>query len=158
MLELDSSPHLKWLMSTLGFFALPGAARDLGLVPLSWMPQPIRQLPRQWMAVLGPYKASALWGLHVGIGRRTRVGYALYYFLVMWVVLRGTPIVGALVLATYGLAHGLLLSLEITGIAYHRLDRLDGLLGMDRSDFLFRFSGISLLASGIFLLARATMS
>ena len=145
-------------MLTLGLVALLGAARDLDLVPLSWMPQPTRQLPRHWMAVLGPYRTSALWGLHVGMGRKTRVGHALYYFLVMWIVLGGSPMFGGLVLATYGLAHGAFFSVEIMGIAYLRLHPLEGLLGMERSDFFFRLSGMSLLASGIYLLAHAATS
>jgi hypothetical protein len=155
VLDLDYTFDAPGLTRALGVVAILGAARDLGLLPMSWMPQPSKQLPRHWMAVFGPYRTSLQWGFYVGIGRKTRAGYALYYFLVLWVLVSGNPVFGGLLLATFGLVHGLFLLVEVAGIAYRKLSPIDGLLGINRSDFLFRYSGLSLLGSGLYLLVYA---
>jgi hypothetical protein len=135
-----------------GGLALLGGLWDLGAIPLR-LPEPTKQLPRHWLAVLGPYRTSFLWGLHVGIGRKTRTGSALLYVLTVWILLVGDAAYGARVLSIYGLSHGLLLIAEVAGIATGRMDPLQGLLGLRRSEFFFRYSGLALLACGIFLLA-----
>jgi hypothetical protein len=136
----------------IGGLALLGGLLDLGAIPARLL-EPSKQLPRHWLAVFGPYRTSFLWGLHVGIGRKTRVGSTLYYILIAWIVLVGNPRFGALVLGLYGLSHGLLLIAEVSGIALRTTDPLQGLLGLARSDFLFRYAGVALVLSGVFLLA-----
>lgn len=143
-----AAPHF-----VVGGLAILGGLLDLGAIPVR-LPEPIKQLPRHWLAVLGPYRTSFLWGLHVGIGRKTRVGSTLYYVLIAWIVLIGSPLFGALVLGLYGLSHGLLLIAEVGGIALRATDPLQGLLGVARSDFLFRYAGVALLLCGVFLIAH----
>src|SRR5215813_4851848 len=96
----------------IGVLAVAGGLWDLGVIPVC-LPEPIKQLPRHWLAVFGPYRTSFLWGLHVGIGRKTRVGSTLYYVLIAWIVLSSRPLFGALVLGLYGLSHGLFLIIEV---------------------------------------------
>ena|SRR5579859_4144910 len=153
LLDLGDAADAPVLIVVLGVLAVLGGLTDLGLLPFS-LPQPTRQLPRHWLAVLGPYWTGLLWGLHVGVGRHTRVGYAMYYVLLAWIVLAGRPALGGLVLATYGLAHGVLLLMEVAGIACGKLDLLGGLLGVRRAELFFPFTGGTQLACGLLLLGQ----
>src|SRR5438067_6333725 len=74
LFDLGPASHTAGLLLGMAGLAVLGGLWDLGIIPLS-LPEPIKQLPRHWLAVFGPYKTSFLWGLHVGIGRKTRVGY-----------------------------------------------------------------------------------
>jgi hypothetical protein len=154
LFELPDTAQSPGLMFLVAGLTMLGGLWDLGVVPWS-LPQPIKQLPRHWLRILGPYRTSFLWGLHVGFGRKTRVGYALYYVVTIWIVLTGGPVHGALLLAAYGFSHGLLLLTEVIGIGAGKLDLLDGLFGVDRGNFFFRYSGFALLAVSLFLLTHA---
>src|SRR5436190_540001 len=79
--------------------------------------------------VLGPYRTGFIWGFSVGMLRNTRVGYALYYVMVLWILFAGRPLSAAMVMAIYGGSQGLLLVIEVAGIARGILSLQDGLFG-----------------------------
>jgi hypothetical protein len=132
--------------------AMLGGLHDLGFISVR-LPGPTTQLPRFWMDVLGPYKTGFLWGFFVGLAQKTRVGYSLYYVMILWILLVGSPVLGALVMATYGLTNGLLLVTEVTALAMGRADPEYGLLPPRRNELFFGVGGAVLMACGVFLFA-----
>jgi hypothetical protein len=148
--------HYETIALAMAIPAIVGGLWDLGIIPLP-LPGPTKQLPRHWFAILGSRRTSFLWGLHVGLGQKTRVVSALYYVLTLWIVVRGSPVFGASLLGVYALSHGFLLASEIAAISWGSVDPIHGLMGLDRALFLFRYAGIALLICGVFLLAQPWM-
>jgi len=144
------TPPLLYLMAGV---ALIGGAWDLGFIP--WrVPGCIRQLPRHYMQGLGPYKTGFLWGLYLGMGYRTRPGYALYYVLLLFLLGIGSLAFGATVMAFYGFSHGLLILIEVAAVCAGASQE-HGLLGRGRFAYLTRITGAVLLMYGVLLLANA---
>jgi cytochrome c biogenesis protein CcdA len=79
---------------------LVGAVLDLGLLPVRL---PSRgSVPKKWWIAHGPVKASAMYGLVLGLGVTTFVPFATFYSLLVSAAYLG-PIPGLLVGAAYGL-------------------------------------------------------
>jgi hypothetical protein len=110
----------------------------------------MKQVPRHWLTVFGPQKASFLWGISVGLAFTTMIQYSLYYVVTFWIFLAGQPLLGALALAVYGFAQGALLTLEVLAVK-GGLDYGEGLLGAERSAFFLRFGGVLMVTCGVFL-------
>jgi len=130
--------------------ALFGGLRDLRLLRLR-LPQPTCQVPRYWLNALGLYRTAFLWGFFIGGGIRTRYQYAVMHVLGLWIVLAGSPLWGAGMLALYGTAHGVALAGAM------ELDRYAAPHAMvealpQRSESFFALSGGCLVAmSGLLL-------
>src|SRR5579862_9554514 len=99
----------RWLLGCGGAIYTPGVLIPVGLASVFGglrdlkffrmvLPQPQTQVPASWWPVLGPYKTGFLWGLFVGLFFQTRIQYALYYVVALWVILIGQPYFGAQVL------------------------------------------------------------
>jgi hypothetical protein len=65
-----------------------------------------RQTDPRWRRRLGPEWAALLWGVELGLGFTTVRVTAVYWAAVALVLLLGSPRLGALTMATYGLALG----------------------------------------------------
>lgn len=65
-----------------------------------------RETPRRWLSY-PPSVGAALTGAMLGLGFTTRLGYALWYAVPVLALLTASPVVGAVLFATYGLARGL---------------------------------------------------
>ena len=129
--------------------AIVGGLRDLGFFRLR-LPQPFKQVPRGWLEVFGPRLTGLLWGFSVGLGFNTMIHYALYYVVVAWILLSGNPLLGAQALAIYGLAQGLLLTIEVFALRKENT-YVDGLLGIYRNRFFEQLGGTTLITSAVFL-------
>jgi hypothetical protein len=85
------------------------------------------------------------------------VTYSLYYVVALWVLLAGSPLLGAYVLAVYGLAQGALLTVDVLFMAAG-VDPLGGSWRRNRNSFMFRLSGVALTGTAVFLLAQASLA
>jgi hypothetical protein len=153
LLDLGYEAHPPGVLLPVGCLALLGGLRDLGVVPLR-LPQPAKQVPRGWLEVFGPRTVGFLWGASIGLALNTMIQYSLYYVVALWVLLAGSPLLGAQVLAVYGFTQGAVLVLDVLAMARDS-GRSGGLLGWGRTGFFFRFGGAALLACGVFLVARS---
>lgn len=140
------------ILVPLGVLSLVCGLRDLGILRLP-IPQPRTQVPRYWLAAYGPYKAGLYWGFSIGLIFTTWIEYTLLYVVGLWIFLAGSPWVGMLALALFGMAQGVLLTLEVAVIAA-RGHQGAGLLGPGRCAFFSEFGGVILLACGAFFFAR----
>jgi len=92
--------------------SLPGAVsvlyslRELGLVQVP-APQFRRQVPEKWRFQFRPKLAALLYGLGLGVGLGTRIPVTTFYVVVLWAMLIGNPLLGALGLATFGFGRAL---------------------------------------------------
>lgn len=141
------------VLGPVGCLALLGGLRDLQFLRFR-LPQPFKQVPRRWMFVFGPYRASFYWGVAVGLAFTTMIQFSLYYVLLAWILLAGQPLLGAAVLGCYGLIQGVILLVEIGSISRGSVDSFGGLLGSERSIAFMRYGGSFLVALGLFLMFR----
>ncbi|MGH2588247.1 MAG: hypothetical protein ACRDJE_25285, partial [Dehalococcoidia bacterium] len=95
------------------------ALRDAGVG--RWpAPSLQRQTPRWFRDVFGSTWGSFAWGADLGQGWTSHVLYTGYYGLLVWTVLLGQPLEGALLLAGYGL--GRALPVLVAGVVAPRTD------------------------------------
>jgi hypothetical protein len=153
LLDLGHEANTPGVLLPVACLALVGGLRDLGFLRFR-LPQPAKQVPRGWMEVFGPHKTGFLWGFAVGLAFSTMIQYTLYYVVALWILLAGSPLLGAQVLALYGLAQGVLLILDVLAMAADT-ERSAGLLGWGRTGFFFQFGGAVLLACSVFLAAQS---
>jgi hypothetical protein len=66
-----------------------------------------------WWRTRGPYVAAFLWGFDLGVGFTTIRVASVYWIVVLAVLLIGSPVAGAAMLALYGLGLGLNLTLGL---------------------------------------------
>lgn len=104
------------------------AARELLGLPVP-VPERRRQVPEAWRWRLGPNSASFLYGLGLGIGFLTHVRHGTLVAVSVAAAATGDPLVGAAILAPFGLARGLsllVLARARNAGAFHRVtERLD---------------------------------
>jgi hypothetical protein len=97
-----------WGVAGLGLVALAAAlyvARELGApVPV---PQLRRQVPEWWRTFFPPHVAAFLYGIGLGPGFLTYLGHGTIVVVSVAAFASGRPLVGAAVLAPFGLARGL---------------------------------------------------
>jgi hypothetical protein len=94
-----------------GLAAVAGAAalyavRDLLGLPLP-VPQLRRQVPESWRWRFGPHVASFLYGVGLGIGFLTHVRHGTLVAVSVAAAASGHPVVGAALIAPFGLSRGL---------------------------------------------------
>ncbi len=90
----------------IGGFGLVLAAREW-----RWVKFPLLEVKRQtesaWAHEFGFAMASAMWGLHIGLGFGTRVTYGGFWLLVAVALGFGSPAYGAVLLIVYWLGRAL---------------------------------------------------
>ena len=140
------------LLIPVALLSLIGGLNDIGILHLGTV-GPIRQLPRSYMYVFGPYKTGFLWGLFVGMSYRTRFGYALYWVLGIWALFAGSPLLGMGVMTLYGFIHGFVILADIVSVAYGK-DVGEGLFGQKRTLLFYPMSGVALIALCVLALSQ----
>ena len=99
------------------------AAMDLGLLPLR-LPSVRRQVDRTWLDRYRGWVYGLGFGLQLGLGVTTIISTASVYLVIAIALLSGSPVPGALIGASFGLARGLpqLATKHVT--TFERLNRL----------------------------------
>lgn len=90
----------------IGLLALVLAAREWGWIVLR-VPERKRQTEKSWAHDFGFVIASAMWGLHIGLGFATRVTYGGFWILVLIALALGEPRYGAMLMLAYWLGRAL---------------------------------------------------
>jgi hypothetical protein len=90
----------------LALLALLLAAREWGWIMFP-LPERSRQTEKFWVHNFGFRWASAMWGLHIGLGFATRVTYGGFWVLVCVAVAFGDPRYGAVLMMVYWLGRAL---------------------------------------------------
>ncbi len=92
-------------IALVGALAAAYLARELG-VPVP-VPQLRRQVPDWWRTFFPPHVAAFLYGIGLGPGFLTYVGHGTLVVVSAAALASGRPLVGAVLLAPFGLARGL---------------------------------------------------
>jgi hypothetical protein len=82
------------------------ALREMLGLPIP-IPDRRRQVPEWWRTFYSPPVASLLYGVGLGIGFLTFLGYGTFVAASVAAIATGSPAVGALVCGSFGLARGL---------------------------------------------------
>jgi hypothetical protein len=101
-------------VAILTIVAVMYAARELFGLPIP-VPERRRQVPEHWRWRFSPFVASFLYGLGLGVGFLTHVRHGTLVVVAAAAAMTGDPLVGAAVMAPFGLARGV--SLVVTGAA-----------------------------------------
>ncbi len=88
------------------FLGLILAAREWGWMAFR-LPERKLQTEKVWAHEFGFVTASAMWGLHIGLGFATRVTYGGFWVLVAVTLALGDPLYGALLMLVYWLGRTL---------------------------------------------------
>lgn len=75
---------------------------ELGMARFQW-PQSSWAVPRDWRLLRPRVIVGMLYGFLLGMGWTTRVPISTFYVVAVWSVLCGSPGLGALAMATFGL-------------------------------------------------------
>lgn len=90
----------------IGFLSLVLAAREWGWIGFR-LPERKLQTEKVWVHEFGFVTASAMWGLHIGLGFATRVTYGGFWVLVAVALALGDPVYGAVLMLVYWLGRTL---------------------------------------------------
>lgn len=85
--------------------ALAGGLAELGLLTIPW-PQHRSQVPATWRSQFPVEVTAALYGGILGIGLLTTISFASFYVLVVWTLLSGNVLEGAVMFGLFGLTRG----------------------------------------------------
>jgi predicted permease len=87
-------------------FGVSLAAREWGVISFR-LPEHRRQTEKFWVHEFGFVMASAMWGLHIGLGFATRVTYGGFWLLVTVALVLGDPLYSAVLMLVYWLGRAL---------------------------------------------------
>jgi hypothetical protein len=121
--------------STAGLAAVAAVAGAYLLRESAGLPLPVpdrrRQVPDWWRSFFSPPVAAFLYGLGLGVGFMTFLGYGTFVAVAMAAAVSGDPLLGALLCAPFGIARGLTVmasrraaSAEQAAATVDRLERL----------------------------------
>jgi cytochrome c biogenesis protein CcdA len=82
------------------------AAREWGWIQFH-LPEPARQSEKAWAHYFGFPIASAMWGVHIGVGFATRINYGGFWVLVVLAIVVASPWYGAVLMLMYWLGRAL---------------------------------------------------
>jgi hypothetical protein len=99
------------------------AGRELAGIPIP-LPDARRQVPERWRSQLAPGIASFLYGLGLGVGFATHLRHGTLVAAAAAVVAVGEPVLGALMLAPFGLARAATVLVARRVSSPRRLSRL----------------------------------
>ena len=118
-------PSLPWIA---GAAVLAGAAIDAAaaaLEPSGRLPGPGRQVNEEWLGRYRGWVTGVGFGFQLGLGVATIVTTAAVYSLLVVAAMSGSPVIGAVIGATFGLARALPI------LAVGRVRSPDGVLLVD---------------------------
>lgn len=78
------------------------AAREWGWIKFR-LPERKLQTEKVWVHQFGFVLASAMWGLHIGLGFATRITYGGFWLLVAAILALGDPSFGSMLMLSYWL-------------------------------------------------------
>lgn len=138
-----------------GVIGFAYSTRELGLLRLRYL-QLRRQVPARWRHTLPPRVAACLYGIALGFGFGTRIPVSTLYVAATWVMLNGNPLLGAILMAPFGIGRAVpLLFIAGSDVACHETFQVNQSLRVWSSvvklanGVLLGFLGAYLLASGI---------
>jgi cytochrome c biogenesis protein CcdA len=103
-LSLDSLPALASaglvLALAVAHVGYAGHEFELWRLPL---PQSSWQVPRTWQRRMPALAVSFLYGATLSLGVLTRVTSSAFYIVLLWVIVLGSPWMGAVIMAGYGI-------------------------------------------------------
>jgi sulfite exporter TauE/SafE len=149
-------PHADvWLV---GLLALAYAASDLGAFRL-WRPTLRYSVPITWWRRWRPYGAALAYGASLGFGFMTIIPFGAFYVVCGWLIVRGDPLSGALVMAGYGAARALVMFPASWGAYRHRTHIVEWLssplFDLERAR---RWLAAALLAYGVALILAPALA
>jgi len=125
-----------------GLLSLVLAAREWGWIKFR-LPERKLQTEKVWAHQFGFVVASAMWGLHIGLGFATRVTYGGFWVLVAATLALGDPPFGAILMLSYWL--GRALPLWLAPVLLKRDEVLDSSEAVFDHGFVYhRLVGIAL--------------
>lgn len=132
------------------------AAREWGWIKFR-LPERKLQTEKVWAHNFGFVMASAMWGLHIGLGFATRVTYGGFWVLVAAILALGDPRFGAILMLGYWLGRALPLWLAPLFLSSDEVGNLSESI-FDHRLVYRRVAGITLAWSAglIVLLASST--
>lgn len=95
-----------WGLYVVALVSLILATREWGWIKFR-LPERKLQTEKVWAHEFGFVTASAMWGLHIGLGFATRVTYGGFWVLVGLILVLGDPFYGAIVMLSYWLGRAL---------------------------------------------------
>lgn len=107
----------------LGAVGLAALLRETGVLGFA-VPQLRRQVPNWWRTYFGPYAAAALYGGALGVGFLTFVRHATLLVVVIAAASTGDPVLGAVMVAPFGLARAAAVGIAGLGRPAETVDRL----------------------------------
>lgn len=90
----------------LALLSLILAAREWGWIKFR-LPERTLQTEKVWVHEFGFVIASAMWGLHIGLGFATRINYGGFWLLATAILTLGDPGFGAVLMLSYWLGRAL---------------------------------------------------
>jgi hypothetical protein len=103
--------------------SLAALLREMGVLGFA-VPQLRRQVPNWWRTYFGPYAAAALYGGALGVGFLTFVRHTTLLVVVAAAASTGDPVLGAVIVAPFGLARAAATGLAGLGRQAETVDRL----------------------------------
>lgn len=97
--------------------------RDAGGVPIP-VPERRGQVPSWWRQFFGPAVATGLYGAVLGIGFATHLTYGTFVVVCVGALVSGSPVIGALICAPFGLLRGVVVVASATSLGrdLHKLE------------------------------------
>lgn len=129
--------------------AVVALLREAGVVGFA-VPQLRRQVPNWWRTFFGPYAAAALYGGALGVGFLTFVRHATLLAVVVAAASTGDPVLGAAIVAPFGLARAAAVGLAGLGGQARMADRLSAFAATSRA-----LTVANAVAAGVVTLAVA---
>ena len=152
LLTLLLGAHRNIFPLLVGLIAIGYALHELSLVSLPH-PQRKRQVPAHWRYKFHPYITAGLFGLLLGTGFTTFIPATTYYILCLAVILYGSPMMGVLIFAIYGIARSLLLwPLSWQNTIPGRVERLTDYMDLTKP-IMRQINGFALATAGAYLIS-----
>jgi hypothetical protein len=133
--------------------ALLYAAREAFGLPIP-IPDRRRQVPEWWRSTFSPNGAALLYGLGLGIGFLTYVRHGTLVAVSTVAIASGDPLVGATIMAVFGIARGLSVAVSWSGVSTERVQSVVDRLASLADGWVPRIANTTLLI----LLGAAALS
>lgn len=143
------------VLALIGCCHIALALREFGVYRLR-LPESRWQVPRRWRSVQARLVAPS-YGFLLGSGVLTRLGSGVFYVVVGWVLLMGSPALGAMSLAAFGIGRVLpLLALQVVAEDFQHAVRWERVLHQWRVAIEV-VNGLAMSGSGGYLVGVAIL-
>jgi hypothetical protein len=94
------------ILASSGAVSILYSCREAGLIRVP-SPQSTWQVPSLWRSKYHPNLAALIYGIALGAGVVTRISVSTFYVIIVWILLTGSPIWGALIMGFFGFGRAL---------------------------------------------------